>query len=262
MKNNNWVFWIIGLVSIIFMAIVLWLNYSHAINLGKDYQGLFGDMFGASNAVFTGLSFVGVIIAILLQRQDLKETKEEVVNQNKTLMMQRFETIFFNLVSNHHQIVSDLRSKDYTTKDGVKIYTYYISREVFKQHIEYLLLNIDDDIDTFESQYSEFFKNNGYEYAHCLKNLYQILNYVDNQKFEKQENEDFQVKRKYIEILWNQLSDNEIAMIFYHSAHCKFMPGFRFIIEKYSLFEDVNDQLLFNEIKKFYSEKAFNRKAS
>ncbi|MFP3595074.1 hypothetical protein SB689_24320, partial [Chryseobacterium sp. SIMBA_038] len=76
--------------------IVLWLNYSHAINLGKDYQGLFGDMFGASNAVFTGLSFVGVIIAILLQRQDLKETKEEVVNQNKTLMMQRFETIFFN----------------------------------------------------------------------------------------------------------------------------------------------------------------------
>ncbi|MFP3548745.1 hypothetical protein SB748_35745, partial [Rhizobium sp. SIMBA_035] len=81
-----------------------------------------------------------------------KETKEEVVNQNKTLMMQRFETIFFNLVSNHHQIVSDLRSKDYTTKDGVKIYTYYISREVFKQHIEYLLLNIDDDIDTFESR--------------------------------------------------------------------------------------------------------------
>ncbi|WP_312176419.1 hypothetical protein [Chryseobacterium sp.] len=61
MKNNNWVLWLIGIGSVVFMSIVLWQNYLYASDLGKDYQGLFGDMFGASNALFTGLSFVGVI---------------------------------------------------------------------------------------------------------------------------------------------------------------------------------------------------------
>ena len=34
--------------------------------------GPFGDMFGAVNALFSGLAFGGVIVAILLQRQELK----------------------------------------------------------------------------------------------------------------------------------------------------------------------------------------------
>jgi hypothetical protein len=35
-------------------------------------RGTFGDMFGSVNAIFSGLAFVGVIYAILLQSKELK----------------------------------------------------------------------------------------------------------------------------------------------------------------------------------------------
>lgn len=48
-------------------------------------RGTFGDMFGSINALFSGLALAGIIITILLQRQELelqrqelKETKEEL----------------------------------------------------------------------------------------------------------------------------------------------------------------------------------------
>ena len=34
--------------------------------------GPFGDMFGAVNALFSGLAFAGIIVALLLQRRDLE----------------------------------------------------------------------------------------------------------------------------------------------------------------------------------------------
>jgi len=50
-----------------------------------DERGQFGDMFGAVNALFSGLAFAGVIIALVyqrreleLQRQELRETRKEI----------------------------------------------------------------------------------------------------------------------------------------------------------------------------------------
>ncbi len=41
-------------------------------------RGTFGDMFGAVNALFSGLAFAGVIYAILLQRHELMLQREEL----------------------------------------------------------------------------------------------------------------------------------------------------------------------------------------
>jgi hypothetical protein len=44
----------------------------------SEAHGTFGDMFGAVNALFSGLAFLGVIIAIILQRQELELQREEL----------------------------------------------------------------------------------------------------------------------------------------------------------------------------------------
>ena len=44
-----------------------------------DERGTFGDMFGAINALFSGLAFAGVIYAIFLQRKELELQREELV---------------------------------------------------------------------------------------------------------------------------------------------------------------------------------------
>lgn len=48
--------------------------------VGDDYTklGQAGDMFGSVNALFSGLAFAGVIIAILLQREELSLQREEL----------------------------------------------------------------------------------------------------------------------------------------------------------------------------------------
>jgi hypothetical protein len=58
-------------------------------NSGWQTRGLFGDMFGAVNALFSGLAFAGIIYAIVLQRKELslqwQEQTRLFAEQNATL---------------------------------------------------------------------------------------------------------------------------------------------------------------------------------
>ena len=46
-------------------------------------RGIFGDMFGAVNALFSGLAFAGLIITLKMQREELKLQRKEL-NQTNT----------------------------------------------------------------------------------------------------------------------------------------------------------------------------------
>ena len=48
-------------------------------------RGQFGDLFGACNALFSGLAFAGLIYAILLQREDLALQRSELELTRKEL---------------------------------------------------------------------------------------------------------------------------------------------------------------------------------
>lgn len=68
-------------------------------------QGLFGDSYGMLNALFSGLAFVGLIWAIVLQkeelslqREELAETRREFSRQSAIFTTQSFESTFFKLL--------------------------------------------------------------------------------------------------------------------------------------------------------------------
>lgn len=69
-------------IWVVFPAIILaWLIYLFAFgSLIKTWEtrGQFGDLFGGFTALVSGLAFAGIIIAILLQRQDLELQREEL----------------------------------------------------------------------------------------------------------------------------------------------------------------------------------------
>lgn len=54
--------------------------------------GTFGDMFGAVNALFSGLAFAGLIYTITVQRQELSLQREAIEMQTEELKIQREET--------------------------------------------------------------------------------------------------------------------------------------------------------------------------
>ncbi|MCH9660098.1 MAG: hypothetical protein K0U54_04215 [Bacteroidetes bacterium] len=48
-------------------------------------RGTFGDLFGAVNALFSGLAFAALIYTIVLQRDEIKQNREEIVLNRKEL---------------------------------------------------------------------------------------------------------------------------------------------------------------------------------
>ena len=70
------------LVLVVFCLVVtLWVAVPlvfQAIIDNAQQRGLFGDPYGALNALFSGLAFAGVISTLLLQRQELAYQREEL----------------------------------------------------------------------------------------------------------------------------------------------------------------------------------------
>lgn len=99
----------IGLIAAL-VVVVLWiLNWVLAsCFLPIDKAGQFGDRFGATTSLFGGITIIGLLITIFLQRQEIQEGKKEFKQQNKTLKYQRFDNTFFNMITLHNQIVETL----------------------------------------------------------------------------------------------------------------------------------------------------------
>ena len=72
----------IGLLTkMIVLILIIWLLSTVLIIFGLDNwsdRGTFGDLFGAVNALFSGLAFAGLIYTIVLQKQDLELQRNEI----------------------------------------------------------------------------------------------------------------------------------------------------------------------------------------
>ena len=84
-ESNPW-FWIAISVAVVGFVSVAWLMSWDLITRqfgNPTGSGKFGDMFGAVNALFSGLAFAGVIVAILMQREELNLQRKELARSTK-----------------------------------------------------------------------------------------------------------------------------------------------------------------------------------
>ncbi|MEP2935755.1 MAG: hypothetical protein ABJM06_14920 [Gilvibacter sp.] len=75
-------------IKLIVFVIVIWILSAVFIVLFMDSwsdRGTFGDLFGAVNALFSGLAFAALIYTIVLQRDEIKQNREEIVLNRKEL---------------------------------------------------------------------------------------------------------------------------------------------------------------------------------
>lgn len=81
-------------ITLIFIGVFLLWGSSYVLTayfFPDDWarRGQFGDLFGATNALFSGLAFAGVIITILLQRRELSHQREELRLQREEMAKSR-----------------------------------------------------------------------------------------------------------------------------------------------------------------------------
>lgn len=254
---------------------------------GSDRQGQFGDMFGAVNALFSGLAFAGLIITLILQRKELALQRDELKDnrtemerhttqfkeQNNNLEIQRFENLFYNMLNLQQKIVDGLRYDYYDVKtvtvplDGggaVKDWHYekreVVGRDVFRYLFQEVQFTTEVDSDDKKiSGYIQYLHCQGMEnydgtlvpsyFDHYFRHLYKIVQFVDSQDFE------FNIKCRYLSFLRGTLSRYELVWLYYNSLYPDFYR-FKELIERYSLLKALRSDLLATtrETTNYYSE--------
>jgi hypothetical protein len=184
-------------------------------------SGEYGDMFGAINALFTGLAFAGLLVTILLQSQELrlqrgelKAQRHEFEKQNSNLSRQRFETSFFQIMTLRTKQLEALRyvsggkaeyvglvlidlivallAKDYGTLKYKKD-----QPEVFKQ---------------FHDSHNSRYDGVAIHLNTYLEGFCSLLQFVDESELSKTD------KEYFVSLIFSFTTGNERRFLGYHNA--------------------------------------------
>lgn len=289
--NKNKFIWFIILGTILIGA--LWVGSWFLIDLNIENstnRGEFGDKFGAINSLFSGMAFLGLIITLLfqkeeleLQRQELAETrkelegqKKEFEEQNKIMRRQSFENTLFSMISLQQEIVNKLlyverKQVPNPSNWGVKdIVTEYNGRSVFEKLYNSIKLkysNIYGDIHEcygIKSTLKRIPRENFPQikettlFDHYFRHLYRIFKYIKESDLIAEEE-----KYEYSCIVRSQLSDYELVMLFYNCISVNGKDKFKPLIEEYAIFNNIRTELLIDSSDKtYYLPSAYSKNKS
>ncbi|RXG32048.1 hypothetical protein [Leeuwenhoekiella marinoflava] len=247
-------FWILIGVSIIVIVLILTFNWWYLNDIPLESRGVYGDMYGFSNTLFSGLAFVGVIAAILiqseelkLQRNELKATRAEFEQQNATLKKQSFENTLFNLIDNSHKTLERITILE--SKLNARSYISDITADMLNK-FNSLNQGYNSPMSTNEEKRSisefhrihrntfEKFKKSSISLSPWIKNISSVVELI--QQAEILHNE----RLMYERIFWNQFSDNEIKLLVaYLNFNVLYKSKSKDVLEK-SILNDLSIDIL------------------
>lgn len=293
-SNLSGLYILFSIILLIWVLSLIVLRWKYpAISL----RGPFGDSFGAINSIFSGLALAGIIYTIFLQkkelslqRQELRDTREEFKIQNRTLRLQRFENTFFKLLDLHHKIVDGIDLVTYKEKETGMPFRRIMrdqeldiitleGRDVFKEKYDQLINDIAKSKEGLNKAYLKFYQGVQTDLGHYFRNLYRIIKLVNETEFISQEElrfksdeirsseilnymiENHELRYRYTSIVRAQLSDYELLWLFYNCLSDNGNKKFKPLLEKYCLLKNMPQNRIHNsELIKEYSDDAYTRK--
>ena len=254
---------------ILYASIIIYLSWPIS-SFSVSSSGVFGDSFGLLTSLFSGLAFAGLIITIVMQKEELalqredlsltrtelKGQKEEFAIQNETLKNQRFENTFFHLLSLHNQNVDSLHYDSSRTRKERK------GRECFPDCIRELMLDVTGSYNlgngsisqeiTVVDNYNHNYHKIAPKIEHYQKTLYQLLLFVDTDP-------SINDKKKYSNFIRAQLSQVEIELLFFHCLGDFGREKFKALVERYEFFEHLQLTPLTEKCLVNYDRKVFGK---
>ena len=275
------------LIFLIFLVVFfLWIGsyflISKYISDSPEIKGQFGDSFGAVNALFSGLAFAGLIITILLQRKDLQyqrtaieQTNVEMKNQtkefdiqNSTLKRQQFENTFFELLRMLQTITDDLSlnisyldlssdsRKEFMCRGKLVFQELCTGRaQKILNGSRFYISSLQDELNTYSID--DVYAREDIKFLyHYYRFVYRIMKFVDMSEIVKTYNE----KYEYITFLRSTLSNFEMFVLFYNCLTADGCGKFKPLVEKYALFNNIDEQMLVDPSHKtLYTDYAFKK---
>lgn len=267
-KNYLLIFAIIGLAIISFVIL-----YGVILKFWPDadvnFTGPFGDSFGPLTSLFSGLAFCGIIVTIIMQREELRLQRREVERSTQVLRdqtdefkvqvnlitHQNFDSTFFELIDLHGSQLDrlsileellvqrpDIRfntsGKTRTIElHGIEVFAFVF--EKFKQYIPESNIK-STDIDRIGRCYQDRLEEYDIHVEAYVASLRGILDHIDSPP----EATGNKIKL-YKNIVKNSLSIHEVYFLFFYCLS-KERDGLKDYIKKYDLLSNFkNHKVLF-----------------
>jgi len=271
-KYTNWVWGLVAVGAIPFIcSIVFFVNhFGNNNNYSEYFLSSTASMWSLAGLFLIYVAFLGQKQQILNQqieimysqlelkhtRIEITEQKEEMKTQNKTLIQQRFDNTFFQLINSFNSIITSLQ----TTESHETGHDTFKGRHCFFQFHKYLIGKVgylEDktlkryvlkpvDLEFITQLYEKFYEKERSNLSHYFRTLYQIIKLVDTSEIEN--------KYQYTSIVRAQLSSYEQILLFYNCLHENGNKSFKPLIEKYALFKNIDPELLINFEHGYYYE--------
>lgn len=232
-------------------------------------SALFGDSFGAVNALVSALAFACMIVTFVLQRyelsmqrRELEAQRMEINQQNETLRLQRFENTFFSMMEVQQSIVNDFYAKD-TYKENIEednpqdcgrlskeivVPREYSGRNIFyyvfiickhfvgKNNDDYKIVDGLCGLLTTKGRKALDDYNTNMLFDHYFRHLYTILKFIDQNYWLTWEEQ-----YKYATFVRATLSRYELVMLYYNGFFHKKMKR---LMERYCMLNNLRKELL------------------
>ena len=268
------------LISIICVWLIIALPLFYFHHHFYSYAGTLGDTMGIISSLFSSLAFAGLFYTILLQKKELRATRDAFTSQ-------KMDSAFFSMVSILQKIIESmsadkeglkqndaikLKGRDYIKEALNDLKSYFgesfshlrmnVSTGHLNKYIPPLLLHIQQVRDTDRNMndtiegdynvkdcqdkliegYSRFFQVHQHNLGHYFRYIYNIIGYINGSNINIQE------KRRYFELLQAQLSNDEMGLIFYEALQPSQQNGdctFKVWLESNGLLENMDECSLY-----------------
>ncbi len=194
----------------VYVGAILYLTWPIS-ELSVAKSGVFGDSFGALNALFSGLAFAGLIVTVLLQRDEMHLSRVAFERQ-------QFEASFFNLLNLYSQNLREIRivrEDPAGHYEGVDALAFLLRR--LKQAVALYSPYVQDPDGCIVYEY-EIFQNAKSVLVHqarYLSTFQHLLDLVFRYAHEPSERE------RYVSVIASQFTSTEFKYLFYR---CLVLP--------------------------------------
>ncbi len=259
-----WVLIIIGVLAGIFA-----LTDKFVLKKFTDISGLMAwvvfSFWALAGLLFLYTSFLGQKQQILVTKIETKFNEIELkttaiehevlkhrFNQlHDSIKAERFESTFFQLLNVHNVIVNSMKIIKTTEEESITITGRDYFAILFQQFLQKARFVYDSDPVKIMKHFEDFFHENQADLGHYFGHLYHIIKYVDTSEIED--------KKKYTNFVRAQLSNYELALLFYNCISSQGNQTFKPLVEKYALLKNLPKNLVMDLSQmKLFKDTAFN----
>lgn len=280
-KYTSWAWSLVWVGILVSISSIIYFVFKN--NEGGFALNLLGDFLGGSVASLWSLAgLLFIYVAFLGQKQqllnqqleimynqlevkytrlELAGQKQEMKEQNLTLRQQKFENTFFQLINLFSSILNalDLRNQHGTvTTSGRDCFKVFFNRfkGILRGIVQDTSLSRRNQSSASVSEaigaYNELYTNEKADLSHYFRTIYHIYKFIDTSEIEH--------KQQYASFARAQLSSYEQVLLFYNCLHKNGVDKFKPLLEKYSVFKNLDVSLVFNkEHLKAYKPSAYGK---